>query len=236
MCSTHANLLECQAKTGPAVIQKSVRPSFDIFAPVCYGLDRPGCRAAMWLVRALGQCAVPAYGVSAWLGSAPLSLLSQASLRPMSPLSAPSVSGANVGVARVAKPSSLLCSSKATEIVADASKATLQAIIRGKVAPNSISTPTAGEAATGWLIWVWASPFGSITAATNSSRAADTSTASSLFGAMPNIGWRSFMTCDVASSRCISRTLSCVSITAILISTRHCLDCSGTSLCEAFAS
>ena len=61
-----------------------------------------------------------------------------------------------------------------TEIVADASKATLQAIIRGKVAPNSISTPTAGEAATGWLIWVWASPFGSITAATNSSRAADT--------------------------------------------------------------
>ena len=123
-----------------------------------------------------------------------------------------------------------------TEIVADASKATLQAIIRGKVDPNSISTPTAGEAATGWLIWVWASPFGSITAATNSSRAADTSTASSLFGAMSNIGWRSFMTCDVASSRCISRTLSCVSITAILISTRHCLDCSGTSLCEAFAS
>ena len=52
--------------------------------------------------------------VSAWLGSAPLSLLSQASLRPMSPLSAPSVSGANVGVARVAKPSSLVCSRKAT--------------------------------------------------------------------------------------------------------------------------
>ena len=61
MCSTHANFLKCQAKTGPAVIQKSVRPSFDIFAPVCHGLDRPGCRAAMWPVRALGQCAVPAY-------------------------------------------------------------------------------------------------------------------------------------------------------------------------------
>ena len=60
MCSTHANFLKCQAKTGPAVIQKSVRPSSDIFAPVCHGLDRPGCRAAMWLVRALGQCAVPA--------------------------------------------------------------------------------------------------------------------------------------------------------------------------------
>lgn len=64
-----------------------------------------------------------------------------------------------------------------TEIVADASKATLQAIIRGKVALNSIihtDGSTAGEAATGWLIWVWTSPFGSITAATNSSRAADT--------------------------------------------------------------
>ena len=62
-----------------------------------------------------------------------------------------------------------------------------------------------------------------------------TLTASSLFGAMPNIGWRSFMACDVTSSRCISRSLSCVSITAILISTRHCLNCSGMSLCEAFA-
>ena len=68
-----------------------------------------------------------------WLGSAPLGLLSQASLRPMSPLSAPSVSGAS-------------------------------------------------EVAMDWLIWVWTSTFGSITAATNSSRAADTSTASSLFG------------------------------------------------------
>ena len=97
--------------------------------------------------------------VSAWLGSAPLSLLSQASLRPMSPLSAPSVSGTS-------------------------------------------------EVAMDWLIWVWTSTSGSITAATNSSRAADTSTASSLFGAMPNIGWRSFMACDVTSSRCISRSLS----------------------------
>ena len=39
-----------------------------------------------------------------------------------------------------------------------------------------------------------------ITAATNSSRAADTSMASSLFGAIPNIGWCSFMACDVTSS------------------------------------
>lgn len=70
---------------------------------------------------------------AAWLGSAPLSLLSQASLRLMISLSAPSVSGAS-------------------------------------------------EVAMGWLIWVWTSTFGSITAATNSSRAADTSTASSLFG------------------------------------------------------
>ena len=75
-----------------------------------------------------------------------------------------------------------------------------------------------------------------ITAATNSSRAADTSTASSLFGAIPNIGWRSFMACDVTSSRCISRRPSSVSIIAISIFTRHCLNCSGMSLCEVFAS
>ena len=56
----------------------------------------------------------------------------------MSPLSAPSVSGANVGVARETKPSvfGLLKQGDCvyTEIVVDASKATLQA----KVAPNSI--------------------------------------------------------------------------------------------------
>ena len=60
----------------------------------------------------------------------------------MSPLSAPSVSGANVGVARETKPSvfGLLKQGDCvyTEIVVDASNATLQAIIRGKVAPNSI--------------------------------------------------------------------------------------------------
>ena len=177
--------------------------------------------------------------VSAWLGSAPLSLLSQASLRPMSPISAPSVSGANVGVARVAKPSSLVCSSKATVSIPISlpmpPKPHCKPLFGAKWIPTASSTPTAGEAATGWLIWVWTNPFGSTTAATNSSTAADTSTASSLFGAMPNIGWRSFMACDVTSSRCISRSLSCVSITAFLISTRHCLNCSGMSLSEAFA-
>ena len=76
----------------------------------------------------------------------------------MNPTLAPSASQASVGVARVAKPSPLACSSKArlcvyAEIVADASKATLQAIIGGKVAPRSASsTPMAGEAAMDWLI------------------------------------------------------------------------------------
>ena len=116
--------------------------------------------------------------VSAWLGSAPLSLLSQASLRPMSPLSAPSVSGANVGVARVAKPSSLVCSSKATVSYRDHCRC-LQSHAASHYSgqswiPTASSTPTVGEAATGWLIWVWTSTFGSITPATNSSRAVDT--------------------------------------------------------------
>ena len=162
---------------------------------------------------------------AAWLGSAPLSLLSQASLRPMSPLSAPSVSGANVGVARVAKPSSLLCSSKATEIVADASKATLQAIIRGKVAPNSIIHTDGWRGCDGLVDLGLDKPF-RVNHGSNEfvKGCRHTLTASSLFGAMPNIDWRSLMACDVTSSHCISRSLSSVSITAILISTRHCLN------------
>ena len=124
-----------------------------------------------------------------------------------------------------------------TDIVADASKVTLQAIIRGKVDPNSIIHTDGWRGCDGLVDLGLDKPF-RVNHGSNEfvKGCRHTLTASSLFGAMPNIGWRSFMACDVTSSRCISRSLSCVSITAILISTRHCLNCSGRSLCEAFAS
>ena len=165
---------------------------------------------------------------AAWLGSAPLSLLSQASLRPMNPLSAPSVSGANVGVARVTKPSSLVYSSEAKGLYRDRCRC-LQSHAASHYSGQSGSQQrlhTDGWRGCDGLVDLGLDKPFRVNHGSNEfvKGCRHTLTASSLFGAMPNIDWRSLMACDVTSSHCISRSLSSVSITAILISTRHCLN------------
>ena len=72
-----------------------------------------------------------------------------------------------------------------TEIVPNASKATLQAIIRGKVDPNSIIHTDGWPGYDAWLTSAWKSTFGLTMATMSSSRDPGMSTALSLSGAKP---------------------------------------------------
>lgn len=123
-----------------------------------------------------------------------------------------------------------------TEIVPDASKATLQAIIRGKVDPNSVIHTDGWRGYDGLVDWGLDKHFRVNHGNNEFVKAPGMSTASSLSGAMPNIGWRSFMACEATSSSCISRKPSSASTTGTLTSTRHCLNCSEMTLFDAFDS
>jgi ISXO2-like transposase domain len=104
-----------------------------------------------------------------------------------------------------------------TEIVPNASKATLQGIIRGKVDPNSISTPMVGVGTMAWLTLALISISGSIMTTMNSLEAQNTSTVLNRFGATPNIDWLNSMEWQSIRSRRISKKLSSGLTTGIKI-------------------
>ena len=80
-----------------------------------------------------------------------------------------------------------------TESVPNASKATLQAIIRGKAQLKASSTPMAGVVMMAWSIWALTNISGCITGIMNLSPGTNRSTASSHSGAMPNDACRNSM-------------------------------------------
>ena len=123
-----------------------------------------------------------------------------------------------------------------TEIVPNVYKATLQAIIRGKVDPNSLIHTDGWRGYDGLVDLGLEKHFRGNHGNRGKSKTADTSTALSLSGVMPSIGWCSFMVCEGTSSSCTSRRPSFASTTGTLISTRHCLNCSEMTLFDAFAS
>ena len=89
------------------------------------------------------------------------------------------------------------------EMVPDAQKKTLQGIVRGKVASESVSVPMVGETTTGWWTWAMTNTAGYATAKTGSPMELGTSMALSLFGAMPNGGWPGSMGCRPARFICM---------------------------------
>ena len=123
-----------------------------------------------------------------------------------------------------------------TEIVPNAARATLQAVIRGKADLNSVIHTDGWSGYDGLVDLGWRSTFGSITATMSSPEAPGTSTALSHSGATPSIGWRSSTAYGERSLSCTSRRLSSASIIGNLTSTRLFLHCSEMSLYEAFAS
>lgn len=240
MYSTHANFLRCQAKTGPVAIQKSVRPRFGIFCAM-FTMDLTATDAAQ-------LCALSVRSVNTVYQRIRVRLAQQCAAQ--SPFSGElEADESYFGPRRIRGKRGRGAGGKTivfgllkrgdcvyTEIVADSSKATLQASIRGKVDPNSIIHTDGWRGYDGLVDWGLDKHFRVNHGNQSKSKAAGTSTASSLSGVMPNIGWCSFMVCDVTSSSCISRRPSFASTTAILISTRHCLNCSEMPPCEAFAS
>ena len=179
--------------------------------------------------------------VSAWLRSVPLSLPSPVSLRLMSSYFGPKRvhgkrgrgAGGKTIVFGLLKRGDCVY----TEIVPNASRAMLQAIIRGKVDPNSLIHTG------GWQGYNGRGDLGlekhfRVNHGNNGfvKGFRHVSTASSLSGAIPSIGWCSFMACDATSSSCISRRSSFASTTDTLTSTRHCLNRSETTLWKALDS
>ena len=124
-----------------------------------------------------------------------------------------------------------------TEIIPNVFKATLQAIIRGKVDPNSLIHTDGWRGYDGRVDLGLEKHF-RVNHGNNGfvKGFRHVSTASSLSGAMPSIGWLSTMVCEKTSSSCISRRPSFASTTDTLTSTRHCLNRSETTLWKAFDS
>ena len=95
-----------------------------------------------------------------------------------------------------------------TEIVPNASRAMLQAIIRGKVDPNSLIHTGGWQGYNGRGDLGLEKHFRVNHGNRGKSKASGMSTASSLSGAIPSIGWLSTMVCEKTSSSCISRRRS----------------------------
>ena len=79
-----------------------------------------------------------------------------------------------------------------TEIVPDASKATLQKVIKGHISAESVintEIPMAGEVITVWLMWAMKNTFVFIMATMNLLAVRNISTVSSHFGVMQKTGW-----------------------------------------------
>jgi hypothetical protein len=100
-----------------------------------------------------------------------------------------------------------------TEIVPDASKLTLQAILRGASIATASFIRMGGEATTAWSMWVTGSIIGSCMAPTSSRGAAgSTSTALKVSGAQLKPAWRNGGASDLSGSTCTSRNVSSDSI------------------------
>ena len=89
-----------------------------------------------------------------------------------------------------------------TAIVPNASKAALQAVIRGRASLSSVLHTDGWRAITAWSIWVLISTSGYNIRTACSLIRATTSTASRASGAMPNADWPSSAACPGAPSTC----------------------------------
>ena len=90
-----------------------------------------------------------------------------------------------------------------TEIVPDCSKASLQAVIRGRVAPEVVIHSDGGVVTTGWSMLVMPDTFESIMAAMSLRSEHVTSTASKVFGALPKDACKSSTVCPLILFICI---------------------------------
>ena len=112
-----------------------------------------------------------------------------------------------------------------TEIVPDATKRTLQAIIRGRADIASIIHTDRWRGYDGLVDVGFDKHLRAIMATMSLLAARCMSTASRASGAMPSAGWSSSMGCRATRSICTSKTLSTGSITAMTASTARCYSC-----------